>query len=53
MCVDRYTHYLDQLPYLGPADIQGTGRAGLPSKRSYPRTNHHDIHRTGTFNSFD
>ncbi|CAL8086960.1 unnamed protein product [Calicophoron daubneyi] len=41
------------LPYLGPVETQGMGRAGLPSRRSYPRTQHHDFHRTGSSEMFN
>ncbi|CAH8563313.1 unnamed protein product [Heterobilharzia americana] len=36
------------LPYLGPSSTKGKGRVGLPSRRSYPKTMHHDSHRIGT-----
>nr|CAH8847677.1 unnamed protein product [Trichobilharzia regenti] len=36
------------LPYLGPSNTQGKGRMALPSRRSYPKTMHHDTHRMGT-----
>ncbi|KAK4471900.1 hypothetical protein MN116_005285 [Schistosoma mekongi] len=35
-------------PYMGLISTQGKGRAGLPSRRFYPKTMHHDTHRTGT-----
>ncbi|KAH8875621.1 Polynucleotide 5'-hydroxyl-kinase grc3 [Schistosoma japonicum] len=40
-------------PYTGPVSTQGKGRAGLPSRRSYPKTKHHDTHRTGTSDVMD
>ncbi|KAH9587301.1 Polynucleotide 5'-hydroxyl-kinase nol9, variant 2 [Schistosoma haematobium] len=41
------------LPYLGPVSTQGKGRAGLPSRRSYPKTMHHATHRMGTSDVMD
>ncbi|CAI2728905.1 unnamed protein product [Schistosoma spindalis] len=41
------------LPYLGPVSTQGKGRAGLPSRRSYPKTMHHVTHRMGTSDIMD
>ncbi|VDP45337.1 unnamed protein product [Schistosoma margrebowiei] len=41
------------LPYLGPVSTQGKGRAGLPSRRSYPKTMHHVTHRMGTSDVMD
>ncbi|CAH8496717.1 unnamed protein product [Schistosoma turkestanicum] len=41
------------LPYMGPVSTQGKGRAGLPSRRSYPKTMHHTTHRMGTSDIMD
>ncbi|KAF6770096.1 hypothetical protein AHF37_11805 [Paragonimus kellicotti] len=41
------------LPYLGPLETQGIGRTGLPARRSYPRTLHHEFHRSGSSEMFD
>ncbi|GAA54493.1 polynucleotide 5'-hydroxyl-kinase nol-9 [Clonorchis sinensis] len=42
-----------QLPYLGPAETQGPGRISIPSRRSYPRTQHHEFHRTGSSEAYE